>query len=154
MIDANGNRSETRYDNMNRVVQTTAADPGGIAGRLTSPISTATEYIWDYRNRLTGVVTKDSGGIVTEVVVYTYDVYDRRITKSVDADGAGRATGKHFVDDHYESDEAKRISGVRPGNDWGIVTLSMLKRIVAVCCTGFHLGPSPVPHQRRWVTPL
>ena len=51
-----------------------------------------TEYSWDYRNRLTSVVTKDSSGAITKSVEYTYDVYDRRIAKSVDSDGDGAAT--------------------------------------------------------------
>jgi RHS repeat-associated protein len=60
-----------------------------------------TEYTWDHRNRLTSVVTKDSGGATTHQVDYTYDVYDRRITKTIDADGdgAGTATEEHFVYD-------------------------------------------------------
>jgi RHS repeat-associated protein len=36
-----------------------------------------------------GVITKDSTGLVIEQIEYTYDVYDRRITKSVDTDGNG-----------------------------------------------------------------
>jgi RHS repeat-associated protein len=48
-----------------------------------------TEYEWDYRNRLVGVVTKDVNGNILDSVEYTYDVYDRRIGKSVDSDGDG-----------------------------------------------------------------
>ncbi len=48
-----------------------------------------TEYQWDYRNRLVGVVTKDVSGNVLATVEYQYDVYDRRIAKSVDSDGDG-----------------------------------------------------------------
>ena len=60
-----------------------------------------TEYTWDHRNRMTSVVTKDSGGTVTSAVNYAYDAYDRRITKTVDADGAGAGTPteEHFVYD-------------------------------------------------------
>ncbi|WP_051036132.1 RHS repeat domain-containing protein [Stanieria cyanosphaera] len=50
-----------------------------------------TNYSWDYRNRLTGVVTKDSGGNVIKQADYTYDVFDRRIGKSVDSNGDGVA---------------------------------------------------------------
>ncbi|WP_041620431.1 RHS repeat-associated core domain-containing protein [Stanieria cyanosphaera] len=50
-----------------------------------------TEYEWDYRNRLTGVVTKDGSGNVIKQADYTYDVFDRRIAKSVDVDGNGVA---------------------------------------------------------------
>jgi RHS repeat-associated protein len=43
-----------------------------------------TEYIWDYRNRLTSVLFKDAGGNVTKTIQYTYDVNDRRIGKQID----------------------------------------------------------------------
>jgi RHS repeat-associated protein len=60
-----------------------------------------TEYSWDYRNRLVGVVTKNSSGNVVKDAEYTYDVFDRRITKSVDADGdgVGEAVVERFVYD-------------------------------------------------------
>ena len=48
-----------------------------------------TEYVWDYRNRLTGVITKDSNGNVVKSVEYTYDVFNRRIAKEIDSDGNG-----------------------------------------------------------------
>lgn len=58
-----------------------------------------TEYTWDYRNRLTRVVIKDASGNVVKQSDYTYDVFDRRIAKSVDPDGAGSAiaTVERFV---------------------------------------------------------
>jgi RHS repeat-associated protein len=43
-----------------------------------------TEYIWDYRNRLTSVLFKDASGAVTKTIQYTYDVNDRRIGKKID----------------------------------------------------------------------
>ena len=43
-----------------------------------------TEYQWDYRNRLVAVITKDSDGNIIERSSYTYDVYDRRISKLVE----------------------------------------------------------------------
>ena len=48
-----------------------------------------TQYTWDYRNRLTRVVSLDSSNKVIQEADYTYDVFDRRIAKSVDPDGAG-----------------------------------------------------------------
>jgi RHS repeat-associated protein len=48
-----------------------------------------TEFVWDYRNRLSGVVVKDAGGAVLQEAVFTYDVADRRIGKRVDTDGPG-----------------------------------------------------------------
>jgi RHS repeat-associated protein len=43
-----------------------------------------TEYVWDYRNRLTSVLFKDASGAVTKTIQYTYDVNDRRIGKQID----------------------------------------------------------------------
>ncbi len=44
-----------------------------------------TEYQWDYRNRLVGVVTKDINGDAIDSAEYIYDVYDRRIAKGCDS---------------------------------------------------------------------
>jgi RHS repeat-associated protein len=41
------------------------------------------EYIWDIRDRLTGIKVKDSSGTVLRSETYTYDVYDQRISKTV-----------------------------------------------------------------------
>jgi RHS repeat-associated protein len=51
-----------------------------------------TQYVWDYRNRLTQVVFKDAAGNVVKsirqsrrfAIEYTYDVADRRIAKKID----------------------------------------------------------------------
>jgi RHS repeat-associated protein len=53
---------------------------------------------------MTSVITKASGGSVIKAVEYTYDVYDRRIAKSVDGDGSGpnTATQERFV---YDGDD-------------------------------------------------
>jgi RHS repeat-associated protein len=40
-------------------------------------------YTWDYRNRLTKVVSKDAGGSVLRTVGYEYDVDDQRVKKTV-----------------------------------------------------------------------
>ena len=48
-----------------------------------------TEYSWDYRNRMTQVVVKDSGGSVLRRENYTYNVFDQRIGSLIDADGDG-----------------------------------------------------------------
>ncbi|MFV0446817.1 MAG: hypothetical protein ACK5Q5_24865, partial [Planctomycetaceae bacterium] len=47
------------------------------------------EYSYDHRNRLTSATTYSAGGIILQLVEFTYDVFDRRIAKTVDADGAG-----------------------------------------------------------------
>jgi RHS repeat-associated protein len=53
-----------------------------------------TEYVWDYRNRLAGVLFKDAGGVVTKTIEYLYDVNDRRIGKKVD----GGTTERYVYD--------------------------------------------------------
>jgi RHS repeat-associated protein len=77
---------------------------GNRVSRVEIATGELTKYEWDYRNRLVGVFTKDSSGNVVERNQYTYDVFDNRIAKSVDADGAGSAVAKeeHFV---YDGDE-------------------------------------------------
>ncbi len=60
-----------------------------------------TEYTWDHHNRLTAVTFKNNSGTITKEATYTYDVFDRRIKKSIDADGAGAGTaiGVEYVYD-------------------------------------------------------
>jgi RHS repeat-associated protein len=52
------------------------------------------EYVWDYRNRLTGVLLKDAGGNVVKAIGYTYDAHNQRIGKSID----GVVAERHAVD--------------------------------------------------------
>jgi RHS repeat-associated protein len=56
-------------------------------------------YVWDYRNRLTNVDTKTSGGVLTRSVAFKYDIFDRRIAKTVDLDGAGAGVTERYVCD-------------------------------------------------------
>ncbi len=49
----------------------------------------ATEFTYDYRNRVTDIVVKDAQGNVVYRTHYVYDVFDRRIATEVDADGDG-----------------------------------------------------------------
>jgi RHS repeat-associated protein len=58
-----------------------------------------TEYAWDIRDRLTGITVKNAGGAVIKSANYKYDVYDQRISKTVDLDGAGvlAATTEKYV---------------------------------------------------------
>ncbi|MFM8583809.1 MAG: RHS repeat-associated core domain-containing protein, partial [Planctomycetaceae bacterium] len=44
---------------------------------------------WDHRNLLTAVTSHSSTGTQTSQVTYSYDLHDRRISRSVDADGNG-----------------------------------------------------------------
>jgi hypothetical protein len=58
-----------------------------------------TEYLWDIRDRLTGVTVKDINGDIIKSAEYQYDVYNQRIVKTVDADGSGAAVAKS-VENH------------------------------------------------------
>jgi len=46
-------------------------------------------YTYDHRNRLVRFEQHSAGGILLAEAEYVYDVFDRRIVKSVDPDGAG-----------------------------------------------------------------
>lgn len=60
-----------------------------------------TSYTYDHRNRLTSVITANSSNVVILETTFTYDVFDRRIAKTVDSDGAGPTSEEttHFVYD-------------------------------------------------------
>ncbi|MBE9140285.1 RHS repeat protein [Nodosilinea sp. LEGE 07088] len=104
--DATGNRTSYTTGDRNRLLNDGTYsyeydNEGNRTRRVDIATGEATEYTWDYRNRLTSIVSKDGTGTITQTVLYTYDVYDRRLSKSVDADGAGAgaATEEHFVYD-------------------------------------------------------
>ena len=88
--DANGNRTFSGYvtgDN-NLVLSDGTYDyeydsQGNRTRRTHIATGDATDYHWDHRNRLTKVVSKDSIGTVTKTVEYTYDVFNRRVAKTV-----------------------------------------------------------------------
>jgi RHS repeat-associated protein len=69
MLDENGNRTEYAYDAMNRPIRITEADPDGVAGPSTSPV-TILEY--DPHGNL--VRRTDANGVATS---YGYDARDR-----------------------------------------------------------------------------
>ncbi|NMD08800.1 MAG: hypothetical protein GYA66_12585, partial [Phyllobacteriaceae bacterium] len=47
-------------------------------------------YEWDYRNRLTAVIDRNTaGGAIVKRVDYNYDPYNRLVKRSLHADGAG-----------------------------------------------------------------
>ena len=102
--DENGNRTNTGYstgDNNQLLSDGTynyTYDDEGT--RLTKTnISTGdyVEYTWDYRNRLTNITTKNNSDVVTHEVDYIYDIFNRRIVKTIDADGAGSGTATEHV---------------------------------------------------------
>lgn len=92
--DENGNRTGTGYVTAadNRLESDGTYTYGYDAeGNLVSKTKTSvtgnevkyTTYTWDYRNRLTETVCKNSSEEVVQTVQYTYDAFDRRITRTV-----------------------------------------------------------------------
>jgi RHS repeat-associated protein len=99
--DANGNRTNSGYgtgtDNRlltDGVYNYTYDDEGNRTKRTEIATGKITEYVWDYRNRLTSVTFKDGVGVVTKTIEYLYDVDDRRIGKKID----GAVTERYVYD--------------------------------------------------------
>jgi RHS repeat-associated protein len=97
--DDNGNRTNDGYDTGtdNRLLTDgkynySYDDEGNRTQRVEIATGEITEYSWDYRNRLTEVIVKDTNGNVIKTSGYAYDMFDRRIAKEVDPDGDGVAT--------------------------------------------------------------
>jgi RHS repeat-associated protein len=89
--DKNGNRTNTGYQHTNQNRLTTDGvysydydNEGNRTKRTEIATGKVDEYTWDYRNRLSGVASKDIYGVVTQTVSYEYDVNDLRVKKSVD----------------------------------------------------------------------
>jgi RHS repeat-associated protein len=102
--DLNGNRTNGGYTTGvdNRLTSdgtySYQYDPEGNRQSRTKISDGAVDlYTWDYRNRLTGIVSKDSGGAVIKTVGYTYDVDDQRVSKTVTT-GTGSTTEKYYLD--------------------------------------------------------
>jgi RHS repeat-associated protein len=94
--DPAGNRSSTGYATgaYNRLQSdgrySYEYDAEGNRTKRTDTTTGATDdYTWDYRNRLTRVLSKSSGGAVTKDVRYAYDGEDNRVRKQVDGNGDG-----------------------------------------------------------------
>ncbi|HEY2415095.1 MAG TPA: RHS repeat-associated core domain-containing protein [Pirellulaceae bacterium] len=109
--DPNGNRTNTGYQtNPNNQLKSDGVftyqydAEGNRTSRTKIATGEVTTYTWDYRNRLTQVTTKSSTGTVLMQANYVYDAFDRRIAKTVDADGAGpgAAVTERFV---YDGDQ-------------------------------------------------
>jgi RHS repeat-associated protein len=102
--DANGNRTNAGYQTGpdNEVLSDGTYKYGYDAeGNLTSQTDIATgavtDYVYDYRNRLTEVIFKDSSGQVLKDVTYTYDVFNNRIGETVTI--GSTTTTERFVHD-------------------------------------------------------
>jgi RHS repeat-associated protein len=115
--DANGNRLNYTTGVHNRLESDGVYDyeydaEGNRTKRIKlvagSPTGETTEYEWDHRNRLTKITERSSStGPITKTSTYAYDVFGRRVSKGVDADGAGpgAATPTYFI---YDGERADR----------------------------------------------
>jgi RHS repeat-associated protein len=99
--DANGNRINAGYQTgINNQLLSDGQfsyeydKEGNRTKRTEIATGKVTEYVWDYRNRLTGVLLKDAGGNVVKAIGYTYDAHNQRIGKSID----GVVAERHAVD--------------------------------------------------------
>ena len=63
------------YDNQGNLIRQTEIATGNVQ-----------EMEWDYLNRLVAVVDKDAGGNETQKVEFTYDMFGRRLSKTVDGE--------------------------------------------------------------------
>jgi RHS repeat-associated protein len=104
--DDNGNRTNAGYvtgvnnrlleDNKFRYEYDLVGNRTKRTDKLTAEV---TNYSWDVRDRLTGLVVRNVLGEEVRSAGYTYDVYNQRIAKTVDMDGAGvqAATTERYV---------------------------------------------------------
>lgn len=109
--DVNGNRTMTGYviGLNNRLLEDSNFrfeydDQGNRTARVDKGTGQRDEYAWDYRNRLTSVVTSHTSSAVVSRVDFVYDPLDHRIAKQVDSDGdgPGAKTTEHSIYDGLE----------------------------------------------------
>jgi RHS repeat-associated protein len=86
-------------------------DEGNRVRRTETATGEVTDYEWDYRNRLTRVTTRTAGGIVLQDSAFTYDVFDRRIAATFDADGTGPAGTETTWFAYLDDDVALEFDG-------------------------------------------
>jgi RHS repeat-associated protein len=99
--DANGNRTNIGYQTgINNQLLANGQftyeydNEGNRTKRTETATGKVTEYIWDYHNRLTGVVFKDANGVVLKNIEYIYDANNQRIGKKID----GVVTERYVLD--------------------------------------------------------
>jgi len=114
--DANGNRTENGYTTgpnnelLSDGTYTYAYDnDGNLILRTKISDHSTTTYTYDYRNRLTSVVSKDGSGNVTQTVTYTYDASNQLIRRGL-AIGAGTASMSYMYFDYQNGNPYIEIS--------------------------------------------
>lgn len=114
--DANGNRLSSHLHGSsyvtgpgNRLLSDgtytyTYDDEGNMLRRTEIATGTFREFNWDHRNRLIRVTDFSSGGIITQEVLFTYDTFGRRLSKSVDTTPGtpNDSTVTHFIYDRED----------------------------------------------------
>ncbi|MCO6459130.1 MAG: hypothetical protein J5I93_27795, partial [Pirellulaceae bacterium] len=119
--DANGNRTMNGYQTGgNNQLENDGTysyeydGEGNRTSRTNDTTDEVTEYEWDHRNRLTKVTEKDEYGAMTQVVEYTYDVFNRRIGKAVDMTSPFTMTDA--VIERYVYDDVTGVASLDGGN--------------------------------------
>jgi RHS repeat-associated protein len=114
--DLNGNRTNSGYAHATNNQLTTDGsfeytydNNGNRTKRRNLSTQEVTEYVWDYRNRLTEARSINSSGEVLRRSSFAYDPMDRRIRRSIDTDGNGPAP---------QSDEWTTWADVHPAYRW------------------------------------
>jgi RHS repeat-associated protein len=103
--DSNGNRTNsgdsTGTDNrlLSDGTYTYQYDnEGNLTSQTTIATGQVTTYQWDNRNRLVRATTKSSSGTILSDTQYTYDPFDRRISKSVSTNGGTPVVERYVYD--------------------------------------------------------
>lgn len=106
--DANGNREMSGYvigDNNQLASDGTHNyaydDEGNRISRTNISTGYVTTYTWDHRNRLIAVTELDDEETVLSTIEYSYDAFDRWISRTYDADGPGSTAA---IDSYFAHD--------------------------------------------------
>ncbi len=107
--DENGNRITNTVGANNRILSDGTYDyeyddEGNMTAKETISTGERVEYVWDHRNRLVSVISKDGLGAVVKQVDQSYDYANRWVRRSVDPDGAGVASAANTFFT-YEGDQ-------------------------------------------------
>ena len=104
-VTLSSRRGNEKYGPNNELISDDAStytyDAEGNLTKVTSiQFSTATQYVWDYRNRLIEVDFLDAQGHATRAIRYEYDASDHRVAIYDGGPVAGVSNTVYFVYDH------------------------------------------------------